>query len=358
VCRATPYRLGMISSTSSTPTPAEAFSYFATEARGRSAIYTHLAEAAVDDPLMTSVMLEAPPSQRRANLLFAAVHDLVLEQRQGNALAAWYPSVGGTRAPDADLTSRFRTVIVDNEPRIVAALRTRTTQTNEVGRTAVLWPAVQQLASSWGGPVALIELGASAGLLLHMDRLENASRGDGPTRTSIDIRRRLGVDLAPRDATDEQDARWLRACVWPDNLDRLRRLDAAIGIAARYDDVELLPGDIAHALPEVLDSIPSPVLPVVFHSAAVTYLPEPARHRLYDHLEQAGTQRPLIWLSFEGARIEPLEHLDVEGARPTGSFTVAAATWTQGHREDRLLGFADPHGEWVHWHPSLASSKE
>lgn len=255
------------------------------------------------------------------------------------------------------LTSTFRTVIADNEPRIAAALRTRATQTNEVGRASVLWPAVQWLARSWDGPVALIELGASAGLLLHMDRLEHALSGEEPVDVSVDICQRVGVDLAPRDVTDEQDTRWLRACVWPDNLERLQRLDTAIRIAAEHDDVEILQGEIAEAVPEVLDRFPLQVLPIVFHSAAVTYLPEPGRHRLYGHLDRAGRQRPLIWLSFEGARIEPLEHLVVDGDRPAGSFTVAAATWADGQRIDHLLGFADPHGAWTQWKASAVSPK-
>lgn len=341
----------------SAPTPAAAFSHFANETRGRSPIYAHLADAAVDDPFLCSMLAEAPPGQRRANLLFAAVHDPVLEQHDASPLADWYPSVGGTRAPDTHLTATFRAVVADNEPRIVEMLHTRATQTNEVGRAAVLWPAVQWLARALDGPVALIELGASAGLLLHMDRLEGISSSpDASPSTRLDIRRRVGVDLSPLDVTDEADTRWLRACIWPDNLERFQRLDAAISIAASHHDVEMVKGDIGHALPGILDRVAPHLTPVVFHSAAVTYLSEPARHLLYEHLDTAGKHRPLAWLSFEGARIDPLEHVTAGADRPAGSFTLAAATWAEGERTDQLLGFADPHGAWAQWEAAIPSA--
>lgn len=341
----------MTTDTSLEPRPSEAFADFAAGARGRSTVYEQLSAAAAEDAWMCSLLAQAPPEQRRANLLFAAVHDLVLEQGPSSPLAPWYPSVGGTRAPDTELTATFRQVVADHEDRVVAALRTKATQTNEVGRVAALWPAVQWLVQSWEGPVALVELGTSGGLLLHMDRLGHAA-----TDRPVDIAHRVGVDLSPRDVTDPADARWLRACLWPDQLDRLRRLDEAIAVAVEHGDFEVVAGDVAAVLPNVLDRVPADVLPVVFHSAAVTYLPDEARRRLYAQLEQAGDRRPLVWLSFEGTRIEPLDHLLDGVERPERSFVVAGATWSAGQRTDHLLGFADGHGQWTRWVAPVATS--
>ena len=58
-----------------------------------------------------------------------------------------------------------------------SARRTRSTQTNEVGRCAALLPALTQLAvdapgapHGGGRPLGLVEVGASAGLNLLVDR--------------------------------------------------------------------------------------------------------------------------------------------------------------------------------------------
>ncbi|WP_157370688.1 DUF2332 family protein [Vulgatibacter incomptus] len=109
------------------------------------------------------------------------------------------------------------------------ALRTRYVQTNETTRAvAWLWPA-----SFIDGPLALVDLGASAGLNLIADALPRVwqTAGGDAIPTLADgsrIARRLGLDARPIDASREEEALWLRSCVWPGEAARLERLDASI----------------------------------------------------------------------------------------------------------------------------------
>src|SRR5213078_1583325 len=77
-----------------------------------------------------------------------------------------------------------------------------------------------------------------------------------PTRAMPQVVARLGVDLDPVDVTDPDDARWLRACLWPDQPERLARLDAEMALAATAPPL-LLPGDAVEVLPDAFARVPA-----------------------------------------------------------------------------------------------------
>ena len=139
-------------------------------------------------------------------------------------------------------------------------LSTRRTQTNEIGRSALFVPSLGELAAECG-PLAHVDVGASAGLNLlipHYDfvydpggavmtgstvRITCSTRGDVPVpSTHPPIAAAIGLDTDPIDVSDPLQARWLEACVWPDQVERFERLGAAIEIANRVG-VDVRPGD-------------------------------------------------------------------------------------------------------------------
>ena len=179
----------------------------------------------------------------------AAVHDELLRD-PGHALAAYYPTTGGA-GPGPGLGEAFSAFCADRAERLAATLATRRTQTNEVARCGCLLPAFAAVAG--GRPLALIEIGASAGLNLLWDHyaydygdrtagvpsspLTIACELVGPHVPPLDpppVAWRVGVDLAPVDASDPADARWLRACLWPDQPARQERLAAALAVAREH----------------------------------------------------------------------------------------------------------------------------
>lgn len=173
---------------------------------------------------------------------------------------------------------------------------TRSTQTNEVARCALLRPVLAQIP----GPLALVEVGASAGLCLHPDRYSyrysNGDRVDpatGPSPVVLrcqatgdppipqvmpDVVWRAGVDLNPLDVQDAEAVRWLEHLIWPEHEHRRVRLAAAVELT-RHSPARIVRGDLNDVLPSLVTEVPDGVTPVVFHSAVLAYLDPQDRER-------------------------------------------------------------------------------
>ncbi|MDP8960867.1 MAG: DUF2332 domain-containing protein [Actinomycetota bacterium] len=350
---------------------AESFHRFAEDqARGRSRLYQHLASAIIGTDV-ASLLLEAPIEQRRPNLLLAAVHDLLLRGIE-HPLARYYPSVGGWREPDEQLLATFRDFCTWHEDVLRGLVSTRNTQTNEVRRCAALLPALRRAARQASAPLTIVEVGASAGLNLLMDRfayryddllvgpddaalvIDCALRNGTPPplNTALSSARRVGIDLHPLDVHDADHARWLRACVWPEHLDRLHLLAAAIAVAQR-EPPELVAGHALEALPEVVATLPAGTELCVFNSATLAYFSQAERGAFVDLIESLSTDRPVWWVSLEAAFIEPFDwrasttfQEAVEGL----TYLITLTRMAGGCRvDDHLLGRSDPHGRWIEW---------
>lgn len=351
---------------------AERFRRFSVEAGAQSPLYERLSLVAADDEVALAILaLARDERQRRPNLLFAAVHDLLLAGLD-HPLAAHYPTVHGTTGLDTtDAERHFKSLLREHREQLEQRVESKATQTNEVGRCTALWPAIQTISVGRARGLALIELGASAGLLLHLDRYAYRYRGVPSGNPSSQVKlspqvvgeapplpglgvpivRRIGIDLTPCDPADERDSRWLKACVWPEDVKRLDRLTAALGIARQHRDVEMRQGDFMRLLPDVLDNCGIDVLPVVMHSAALAYLDASARDRLAAAVADVAQHRNLVVVSFEGPFTEPYISLDrAQTERPAGEqFLLGLATFDDGKRSDRLLARAHPHGAWLQW---------
>ncbi|HPU15603.1 MAG TPA: DUF2332 domain-containing protein, partial [Polymorphobacter sp.] len=228
-------------------------------------------------------------------------------------------------------------------------------QTNEVARSGVLMPGLLVIAQMTGLPLALFELGASAGLNLRLDDygyvlggqrfgradapLTLAPRWDGPPPLAapLKVAARRGVDLNPLDLGDPATSERLLAFVWPEQAERVQRLEAAIA-AFIADPVALDRGDAA----DWVESVVAPrdgVATVVFHSIAHQYFPATTQARIAAHMARMGAAAtaaaPLAWLRFE------LDDASA-GAPPTLRLTL----WPGG---EYLLARTHPHGAVVHW---------
>ena len=226
-------------------------------------------------------------------------------------------------------------------------------QTNEVGRSAVLMAALLVVADLFPRPVELLELGASAGLNLLLDRygydlgglrtgdpgsplqLEPQWMGDRPPDARVEVAGRRGVDLNPLDP--RSDGERLLAYVWPDQRRRLAQLEAALEIA-RPDPPRVDQGDAADWTEARLAEPRVPgVTRVVLHSIAFQYFPEETKRRIAAAIEDAGTAAtaaaPLAWLRYEHDAGEE-------------RITLRLRTWPG---QESLLAYCHPHGSVVHW---------
>jgi hypothetical protein len=199
-----------------------------------------------------------------------------------------HPLFAGFAAPSPDANRvTFDALTAGLEPareRTYRALTQRTVQTNETSRAvAWLWPAALAGASDGGRPVALADIGASAGLNLVADGLTAPWRlPDGsPLEVARGVRTvaRLGLDASPLDAASPDDADWLRACIWPGEREREKRLEAALtafaAARARPDGPVLLPvaiGDVLTRL-DALSGSQAGALVIAYQTVVRDYIP-------------------------------------------------------------------------------------
>ncbi len=342
-------------------------------------LYRRVCAAAAEDPEVLGLVATARPMQARPVLLLAAVHDVLAGAE--HPLAAWYPSVVDDPRPVGEPGSAddpwpaFRDLALSSAD-VAASLATRATQTNEVNRCGVLLPAFSTVASTVDGErsLGLVELGASAGLNLLFDRYSydygEDGRLDPPGRPSPVVVRvarrgpspvpvpasmpvvgsRIGVDLNPLDVLDPAAARWLVACVWPEQPERLERLRAAIELA-KGAPPELVQGDLVDDLPAVVEKVAADHELVLFATWALTYLSRPQQEALTESLDAIGAERDLHLIY--GERLEEVAGLP-QAARADRSeddrFTALVwLRWHDGHRTATRLGDLHPHNTTLDW---------
>jgi hypothetical protein len=326
-------------------------------------LYSRLAERVADDPATCGLLLHAPTEQRLPVLLFACVHWLLLNEPD-QPLARHYPNLTADADP-TDPYPAFREFCVAHEARLTELLSTRSTQTNEVGRCATLVPVLGIVAGEVG-PLALVDVGSSGGLTLLFDRYEcqydpgGTVGGPSPVVLSCGTRgdvpvpeqhphagARIGLDRAPIDLTDPEAARWLEACVWPDQADRFHRLRAAIGLA-QSDAPVVRAGDAVDDLADTIALVAGHGHPVVSNTWVLNYLSEAQRQAYVAELDRLGAISDLSWIYAEmPAMVSGLPVPD-DPAREHRT-VVTLVRWRDGVRTVDHLADAHPHGSWINW---------
>lgn len=278
--------------------------------------------------------------------VLALIDELPREHRQPSLIFSAMRLADVAAAPWAEV----REQVVAAWPRIAAVARERRTQTNEVGRCAPLLAALSTIA----GPLALIELGASAGLCLGVDRYsyrfdDGAVLGDGdplltcatsgrgtPPVALPEIAWRRGIDLAPLALDEPGDVAWLEALLPPDRPERLARLRAA-SATVRHDPPQLIAGDALEELPGAAASAPDGTTLVVAALGTLVYLDPASRAALPGLCRDLGarlvTLEPvaaLPWIDLSG----------LEAPEPT-PFLLAV--------DGQPLAYASAHGDRLSW---------
>ncbi|HEY3944711.1 MAG TPA: DUF2332 domain-containing protein [Solirubrobacteraceae bacterium] len=305
-------------------------------AAGRSPVYERITNAVADDAQILDWLAAMPEPKQQPNLLLGAVRFLY----------------GTPEEPD-----EFISLVHERWEQIAAVMTANSTQTNEPARCATLLPVLAGLPQ----PLALLEVGASAGLCLLADRyaydydgtvIEPSARSavipprfhcHASPRTPLPVRNvevawRAGLDRRPLKLANDEDIRWLEALVWPGEEYRIPGLRAAIEVA-RADPPRLVVGDLRRDLKRLAAQAPPGATLVVYHTAVLAYVGEAE--------ERAAFARSVadvggVWLANEGIESIP-------GA-PSEPFGEPA-------REDAFLvcvdgepvAWVDSHGTWIEW---------
>ena len=300
-----------------------------------------------------------PPGSVPALRLMAALHHLVLA---GGApdLGRFYPSVGGSEPPERAWQVACGTIErnLDEMRRLVA----RTVQTNEPGRSAALYGALLWLAERHRLPVRLLEIGASAGLNLQVDRygylVRRRALGDPASPLSfvepwdgvpvrdpwsaqslLRIGERRGCDCAPLDVRSPEGATTVLAYIWPDEPERLLRVKQAIEVARRRP-VRVEAAAATHWIEERLAERQTDGQTVVWQSVVRQYLSDLERRELDSCLQEVGAQasekHPLAWVTLEPTD----DHLS--------GFELSCRVWPPDARV--VLASSGDHGPPIRWH--------
>lgn len=303
-----------------------------TQLRGMSRSYERLALFVADDARILGMLEELPEPKRQPNLLFAATRYLG----------------GPTRSPQ-----EFHDWLLWHWDEVAAQMRERRTQTNEAGRCAPILPLLAALPQ----PLALLEVGASAGLCLYPDRyryryggrtvgdpaspvlLECAPEGDVPIPDAVpNVVWRAGLDLNPLDIADEDVVRWLSALVWPEQEHRRARLRAAAELA-RQDPPRLVKGDLLTDLPALAAQAPPDATLVVFHTSVLCYVRSADDRESFAALARS---LPGHWISNEDADVFP-SHAVPAPAPDGGPRPQVVAL------DGQAVALAGSHGQTVTW---------
>jgi hypothetical protein len=333
------------------------------DAAGTSPLYERVAIALSESDEALRAIEAAPPRKRHPTVILAALHDLALAGL-APALAAAYAGGDGDAAAGAAIDTLLR-----RTDSVVAIAVRRHTRTFETGRCAVLYPAVAEAARRLGAnAVGLIDVGGSAGLNLHVDRVgitysNGQSLGDPsspvqlsssivgvrpiPTSPMPEVVARVGIDLDPVDVTDEENARWLRACLWPDQPERLARLEAEMALAAT-DPPLLLRGNAVEVLPDAIARVPADALPAVTTTWALSHFPLESRLRFLHRLDDAAAGRAVAWVSVEGVGVAPAIPT-LGDRRASGHSIVGLAVFDGSALRAEAIGRCWSRGRFLAW---------
>lgn len=333
--------------------------FLAETRRSNAPLYEAFTRGVAEDDDLKALAYTVRAGQPPANVLYAAVHYLLLRGND-HELRRFYPNLNNGSA-DHDLEQAFplfREFVSENRSELTPILCSRVTNTNEVGRCAILYAGFQALARQAAEPLHLIELGPSAGLNLLWDRYAILYRRDGGSFVSgapdpalvieTELRgehvpphgppprlaSRVGLERNPVDLSNQDERDWLRALVWPDHVARFAKLDRALAIACQAT-LPIRHGDALELLPDALGEIPADETVCVYHSFVTYQFSQEQRTGLDNLLVAASLRRPVWRLALEGTL--------------SGDAPLLLYGYENGTKSKRLLAQSHPHGAWLEW---------
>lgn len=301
------------------------------EARGVSEAYERLALGIAASPEILGFIASMPVDRRQPNLFLAAVRHVC-------------------GVPEN--TRHLKSLLRQEHERIRSVIMSRTTQTNEPARCSVLLPVFARLPQ----PLALLEVGASAGLCLLPDRYgyDYGTRQIGPAVENAPVFKcaasaavplpdaipqivwRLGLDLNPIDLSSNEQVEWLEALVWPGQEERAEKLRAAIAVA-RSDPPRIIKGDLLTELPTLVAMAPKGVTLVVFHTAVLPYVARQQREKFAAMMKQGDA----VWVSNEAPGLLSFLRTITPSAPSPGRFLMMV--------DGEPIAWTGPHGQSIDW---------
>ncbi|MBM7553035.1 hypothetical protein JOC33_001933 [Thalassobacillus pellis] len=323
------------------------------ECEGSSELYKSLSLSIATDKELLKLCLNAREGQPIPNLLFGAVHYLLL-QGTDHQLKEYYPSLVDKPKKNSHLFEAFKDFCLENGKEIKSILKNKLVQTNEVRRCAYLYPVFCYIYQQTNKPLSLIEIGTSAGLQLLWDHYSysygteniygkndsfvhltsNVREGELPHHLlslNPPVNDRRGFDLHVSDLTKKEDFLWLKALIWPEHKDRLVNFEDSVK-QLRLNPPHLIEGDGVALLTEAAEEISADTTLCIFHTHVANQMPNSLKEILLQRVHEIGKQRDLfhIYNNMEDRML----HAD---------------SILNGKAKHRTIGETDGHGRWFDW---------
>jgi hypothetical protein len=320
--------------------------------------YAALTDAMALNAQSCELLDAAPERQQNPMLLLAALHLAAL--RGHPVLTPLYDQLDNGQLVDpTGFASRVLSV-VHSEPDLIRNELHRSTQTNEINRSAIIATVLHELGTRGFNHISLIDLGCSMGLNLYPDYQHYAITDDGRDGTIVSelrnpasawsplptIAQRVGIDQQPLDPTNADDVLWLRACLWPEQRRRTKRLVAALESEPSWPRATRHTGSALDLVQRTIDACPPDSTPVVMHCWMAAYLTTDEQRALRETLMSSG--RPVVWIALEHPvlvqGLEPPPKPDELDASHAGATAIMVAL---PGSDLAWWGTAHPHGRWV-----------
>jgi hypothetical protein len=323
------------------------------ECKGSSDLYEYLSIKISEDEEVLTLASYAQPGQPIANLLLGAVHYLLLKGKK-HTLKRYYRSlVENADTNFENAFHQFKDFCHEYREEIISLLQTKLVQTNEVRRCAYLYPSFCYIFNKVNKPLALIEIGTSAGLQLFWDQYRYSYGTEevfGNTQSNVHLQseikedkkpsflkqsppvvERIGLDLHVNDLNDEEDYLWLRALIWPEHKERLELFDQAATLV-KEKPVRLIEGDGVALLPAIANQIREDAVICIFHTHVANQIPDHIKHELERQIKEIGAKRDVFHL-YNNMWDRDL-HIDY---------------YIHGNEYCETVGETEGHGRWFSW---------
>ncbi|KGR74321.1 DUF2332 domain-containing protein [Ureibacillus manganicus] len=328
------------------------FLQFAKECEDSSPLYEYLSTQIAQDIVLQNVAAQVPAGQPVPNMLFASVHYLLMGQ--DDELRSYYPTFTKTPLPVENSLLPFKQFVLKNHKLLMMLFRTRLVQTNEVRRCAYMYPIFTEIYEEQGKPLALLEIGTSAGLQLGVDQYNylyndeiwvrntpnlltiTSTNLGNPLPNSIHtppvVKTRIGADLNPINLKIGKELKWLQALIWPEHHDRRKMLVEAAQVVNNLE-IQFVRGDAIEKLEDLCASISEDEQIVVFHTHVANQIPRDKREELITKLKTISKDRPLYHC-----------YNNLFDANLHQDFLVDGIV-----NEKRVMEPADGHARWFSW---------
>ncbi|WHZ05692.1 DUF2332 domain-containing protein [Neobacillus sp. YX16] len=322
------------------------------ECKGSSLLYEFLSIKISKDYELLAIYSNAGEGQPIPNLLFGAVHYLLLKGKD-HPLKEFYPSIVSNPKSYKDSFGFFKDFCFKYRNDIESILKTRLVQTNEVRRCAYLYPVFCTIYEKVKKPLALIEIGTSAGLQLLWDKYsysyeQNDIYGNIDSKLNITaeikgentpilhstpppVSTRIGIDLNTIDLNDKDDKLWLKSLIWTEHKERLFMFEEAASYIKEVP-VSLFDGDGISLLSKFVENIPEDSVICIFHTHVANQIPLEMKKQLLQIVEAIGRNRDVFHI-YNNIQDRYL-HLDY---------------YLDGIESKSTIAETDGHGRWFEW---------